>query len=295
MDAPYEDIVANQHLKYGFRCFPQKADPNFNLVQAHWHEYIELLYFLDGTADIFLDGRLHKIGAGDLLIINSREVHRIHLCQPSTLYHVIQFDPDMLHMSSTVFTLKYVLPFTSGDKQYPRLFRKDHLRYTPIPKHIETIMREVDEEQYAYELAVQGNINILFTDIVRTWHRLGIDINNDSFLKDAEVDRLRSALSFIDKHYHQNISAKEAAKLCNMSYNYFTARFKQVLGRSFTSHLNLIRLMQAEQQLVATDNSITDIAYNCGFSSTSYFISKFSKYKGITPKQYRKQLKNPVK
>ena len=259
---------------------------------AHWHEYIELLYFLNGTADVFLDGRLHRVGVGDLLIINSKEVHRIHL-NPSTLYHVVQFDPGMLHMSSTVFTLKYVLPFTSGDREYPRLFRKDHLRYTPIPKHIEAIMREVKDEQYAYELAVQGNINILFTDIVRTWHRLGIDINDDSFLKDAEVDRLRSALSFIDKHYHRNISAKEAAKLCNMSYNYFTARFKQVLGRSFTSHLNLIRLMQAEQQLVSTDNSITDIAYNCGFSSTSYFISKFSKYKGITPKQYRKQLKNP--
>jgi AraC-like DNA-binding protein len=152
------------------------------------------------------------------------------------------------------------------------------------------IYSESLNEHYAYELAVQGNIIMLFLEIVRSWHGLGIDINNDTINK-RDVEWLRKAILFIEENYNQNISAKQVAELCAMSYNYFTARFKKVLGRSFSSHLNYVRLRQAEYKLVSTNDSITNVAYDSGFSSTSYFISIFAKHKGITPQNYRKRLR----
>lgn len=291
METKYEDIAGNRNLKYGFWCTIQKFHNNRIIFPPHWHEYIELLYFESGSADIHLNGKLYQAKSGDLVIINSKEAHRIESFVKDTQYKVIQFDPDMLHMSSTVFTLKYILPFSGADKTYPRLFKGIDLKSTNIESRIKDIFYEQDHENYAYELAIQSNIIMIFLDIVRFWYGLGIDIANDNSLKDRDIEWLRKAILFIEENYWQDISAKQTAELCLMSYNYFTARFKKILGRSFSSHLNFVRLRQAEYQLISTDKSITNIAYDCGFASTSYFISIFAKQKSVTPQKYRKRIK----
>lgn len=291
MDPTYEDIVANAHLQYGFRCFVCKYENVPIICEAHWHEYIELLYFESGSANIYLNGKLYEAQTGDLVIINSREAHHILSHDLETSYIVIQFDPDILHMSSTVFTLKYILPFSGSDKTYPRLFKSKDIKSTQIEQKIRNILDESQDENYAFELAIQGNIIMLFLDIVRSWHGLGINIDNETIINKRDVAWLRKAILFMEENYNQNISAKQVAELCAMSYNYFTARFKKVLGRSFSSHLNYVRLRQAEYQLISTNDSITNVAYDCGFSSTSYFISIFAKHKGITPQNYRKRLR----
>ena len=53
-------------------------------------------------------------------------------------------------------------------------------------------------------------------------------------------------------------------------------------------YLNRQRIEQACFQLAATDDSITEVAYKCGFNDLSYFIRTFRKYKGVTPGRYKK-------
>ena len=295
METRYENIVVEHQLKYSFRCFRCIRQENENdniMINAHWHKYIELLYFERGSANIYLNGKLYEAQKEDLVIINSREAHHIETNDIDTCYIVIQFDPDMLHMSSTVFTLKYILPFSGSDKTYPRLFKKEDINQTDIKKRVQYIYDEIVNEEYAYEFAVQANIIMLFLDIVRSWHKIGIDIQDDTFLKDKDLVWLNKAMTFIEDNYNETITARQTARICLMSYNYFTTRFKQLLGRSFSSYLNHVRLREAEYLLLSTDKSVTDIAYECGFSSTSYFISMFSKFKNVTPQNYRKQIKN---
>jgi AraC-like DNA-binding protein/mannose-6-phosphate isomerase-like protein (cupin superfamily) len=285
----FEDIAVEQKLKYSCRCFKQKYHNSNVMTASHWHNYIELLFFNSGYANIYLSGKPYRANQGDLVIVNSREAHYIESDDKSTEYTVIQFDPEMLHMSSTVFALKYIIPFSSPDKKYPRLF-SDEFKLPDIKERVNRIYEEYTNQEYAYELSVQGNIIMLFLDIVRAWHKYGIEIRNDINIKERDLEWLNEAMSFIDKNYSQNISAKDVSKVCLMSYNYFTTRFKQLLGHSFSSHLNSVRLRHAEYDLMATDKSITEIAYDCGFSSTSYFISMFSKHKNTTPQNYRKKI-----
>ncbi|MCK5129604.1 MAG: helix-turn-helix transcriptional regulator [Clostridiales bacterium] len=292
METRYENIVVEQQLKYSFRCFRQEYSDHRVMCYAHWHNYIELLYLEEGSVNIFLNGKLYQAHKEDLVIINSKEAHQIETIDKDTRYIVIQFDPDMLHMSSTAFTLKYILPFSGPDKTYPRLFKKEDIYKTEIKLRIQHIYDEMLNEEYAYEFAIQANIIMLFLDIVRSWHQNGIDIQNDTFIKDKDLVWINKAMTFIEDHYYENITAKETAKICLMSYNYFTTRFKQLLGRSFSCYLNYIRLRQAEYHLMSSDKSVTDIAYECGFSSTSYFISMFAKHKSVTPQNYRKRIKN---
>jgi len=289
MKVRFEDIPVEQKLKYSYRCFKQKKSSDHIMTSHHWHNYIELLFFNGGKASIYLNGKLYYAKKDDLIIINSKEPHYVESRDPSTEYTVIQFDPEMLHMSSAVFALKYIIPFSGPEKDFPRLFN-DELKLHDIKKKVENIFEEHTNEEYAYELAVQGNIVMLFLDIVRAWHKYGINIESSAHIKDRDLEWLNKAISFIGDNYNQDISARDVSKICLMSYNYFTTRFKQLLGRSFSSHLNSVRLRNAEHDLISTDKSITEIAYDSGFSSTSYFISMFSKHKSMTPQNYRKKV-----
>lgn len=85
------------------------------------------------------------------------------------------------------------------------------------------------------------------------------------------------------------MTERDAAAYCGLSYNHFSASFKKAVGRSFSDYITLLRLSEAEKLLISTEQSITDIALSCGFSSTSHFISRFKAQKGITPGQLRKK------
>ena len=56
-------------------------------------------------------------------------------------------------------------------------------------------------------------------------------------------------------------------------------------------YLNSYRIEKAAAKLLSTDESVTDIAYSCGFNDLSYFIKVFRDFKGISPKQFRKPSK----
>ena len=289
MKVRYEDIAGENKLKYSYKCFKEKRPDGHIKVSYHMHNYIELLFFNEGKASIYLNGKLYYAKKDDLIIINSKESHYIESNEESIEYTVIQFDPAILQMSSTVFALKYMIPFSGPDKDYPRLFN-DEFKLPDIKRRVNDIYEEYQNQTYAYELAMQGNIIMLFLDIVRAWHKYGIDIENDIYIKERDLEWLNKAMSYIEDNYNRDISAKEVSKVCLMSYNYFTTRFKQQMRRSFSSHLNTVRLRHAEYDLLSTDKSITEIAYDSGFSSTSYFISMFVKYKNITPQNFRKRI-----
>ena len=61
--------------------------------------------------------------------------------------------------------------------------------------------------------------------------------------------------------------------------------------RSPIDYLNYYRIETACLRLSSTEESITDIAYGCGFNDLSYFIKIFKKYKGVSPRKYRTETK----
>ena len=72
----------------------------------------------------------------------------------------------------------------------------------------------------------------------------------------------------------------------NMSPKYFCRFFQEMTHRTPVDYLNYYRIERACYQLLTTDQSITEVAYNSGFNDLSYFIKTFKKYKGTTPKKY---------
>ena len=100
------------------------------------------------------------------------------------------------------------------------------------------------------------------------------------------IKTVQSVTEYVSENY-STATAKAAADYCNLSYSYFSRSFKRVMNQSFTEYLNYVRITKAEQLLSTTDKSISEIADEVGFSTASYFIEQFKKYKQKSPKQYR--------
>ena len=72
-----------------------------------------------------------------------------------------------------------------------------------------------------------------------------------------------------------------------MSYSGFSRLFNKYMQKRFVEYLAELRISKARQRLATTADSITDIAMQTGYTTTSYFIQQFKEYNGITPKQFR--------
>jgi AraC-like DNA-binding protein len=100
-----------------------------------------------------------------------------------------------------------------------------------------------------------------------------------------------NVIEVVKQNYDKNITAKDGAKKANLSYAYFSRVFNSVMGMGFSEYLTFVRIVKSEQLLVDTDKSITEIGYECGFSTSSYFIMKFKEKNGIPPLGFRKKFK----
>jgi transcriptional regulator GlxA family with amidase domain len=99
--------------------------------------------------------------------------------------------------------------------------------------------------------------------------------------------RVESIMAYLNKNFDKNITLTEAAKIASMSEVAFSRFFKLRTGKTFVDTLNEIRLGHASRMLIDTTQSITEIAYKCGFNNMSNFNRIFKKKKDCTPKEFR--------
>jgi len=109
---------------------------------------------------------------------------------------------------------------------------------------------------------------------------------------DVNEKKLERAREFIENNYTEGIKLRDIAGFVNLSPVYFHKLFKNRYGESPTQYLQSVRLFKAKKLLLATDYTVEEIAYSCGFSSQSYFNYFFKTKVNLSPVQFRKSAFN---
>lgn len=110
------------------------------------------------------------------------------------------------------------------------------------------------------------------------------DAQRDRISLRMEIDR---AIEYLHEHFDRKISVETMAKTAGMSKSHFTRTFRAETGETPLDYLTRLRLERAKKLLLAGDKSITEIAYECGFSSQAYFATCFRQRFGTAPSAYR--------
>jgi AraC-like DNA-binding protein len=83
----------------------------------------------------------------------------------------------------------------------------------------------------------------------------------------------------------------EAAQLVHLSEGAFSRFFKTHTGKTFPCFVNELRIGRACRLLTETDETITEIAYGCGFANLSNFNRQFLRLRGMSPRSFRQEIK----
>lgn len=100
--------------------------------------------------------------------------------------------------------------------------------------------------------------------------------------------RVVEAALWIDEHAHQSVDFETMAGDFGLSRFHFLRMFAKVLGVTPHQFLLRARLRRAARLLIEDERSITDIAYDVGFSDLSNFVRTFHRAAGMPPTRFRK-------
>ena len=111
----------------------------------------------------------------------------------------------------------------------------------------------------------------------------------DTSNKNRSARIIARARAYMEMNISCQFNLDELAKGLGLSYTSFNTHFKNQIGISPIRFLRNLRLQKAKYQLLKTNNSIKEIARECGFSSTEYFCNSFKNETGVSPITFREQ------
>lgn len=270
------------------QCLLMQQKGNSKYSGAHYHDYVEILYGLSGNVEIWSNGKTIILSPHTMAIINSKTAHTVYSHNNETgTYIVIKYMPQVLYAAQqSIFEFKYVVPFMINNSAYTDFFEKHLLECTEIPEIMHNIYEEWKSESYGYEIALRIYVLKISLWLLRYWHNESE--SNSSVFDEHEklMPAIAKAIEYAQNNY-STTTASDAAEISGLSYSYFSRVFKKIMGKSFNEYLNYIRISEAKRMLICTDADITKIAMDTGFATSSYFIEKFRKQDGITPKKFR--------
>ncbi|WKA52680.1 AraC family transcriptional regulator [Planococcus liqunii] len=116
------------------------------------------------------------------------------------------------------------------------------------------------------------------------------DLNTDPFR--AVQPALIQVVAALKDDYQHAWTLEEMAALLGISKFQFAHLFKEKIGVSPYSWLQLYRLVRSQELLLHTKRTITDIVHSCGFSSVSVCNQLFKRLYGFPPSFFRERYSN---
>lgn len=263
------DIHRSEHTKIG------------NVIPAHWHENFELLYFEAGQAVVNCNAKPLAVKAGDLIIINSNDLHSCDNHSVKLIYYVIEFNLSFLHSKEIdLCQTKYMIPLL----QNRILFQNQPIPKSSLLTEIEKLILESTAKEIGYELSIKSCVYQILALLLRDHTKQTISPSAKK-RQQENLDRFKPILNHLDTHYTEEFTLTELAAKANMSTSYFCRIFKTLTGKTPFEYITQLRLHEAARLLTEGRLNITEIALRVGFSDSNYFSRQFKKYKNHPPSQ----------
>ncbi|NLS17538.1 helix-turn-helix domain-containing protein [Rhizobium sp. P40RR-XXII] len=251
---------------------------------AHWHDHIELNYLLEGQMTYLFNGRQEQVEAGRLVLFWAAIPHRTIAVTPNAPL-VCLYLPLVDFLG---------LPIDRGVRQaiMQGRFFADARAYAA-----DAILLPQWAEDWQFGDAAERQ---LIVDEVKLRIRrfvLDAPIGDHSATRQssalgasAAIRRAETLTDLIHARYSEPVSLPMLARLAGMHPATANTIFRNVLGISVNEYLTRYRLARAMQQLAETETPILQIAYDCGFGSSSRFYDIFKRRTGTTPRVFRSSL-----
>lgn len=232
---------------------------------AHLHHCYEILAVTEGSMHVEVDEHMYELCAGEALLFFPNQIHSMYT-EGHSRHILCLFSPNLV---------------SAYNEKVSSKIPADH-RFRPEPFYIEQL-RVITEEDSLF--TIKGLLYSLCAAFDR----------DASYLDTGNTPKilLYSIFKFIEKHYNQSCTLSELAQNTGYDYAYLSRYFKKIVGISYNNYVNQYRISRACYLLQNCEMTILDISNECGFNSLRSLNRNFKEQLGISPAEYRRQVRKP--
>ncbi|MDU8925596.1 helix-turn-helix domain-containing protein [Pasteurellaceae bacterium LIM206] len=267
----YEDnFINNSLLAFSY------TDPEDNTIE-HTHEFDELVIVDKGYGVQIFNGEPYFIQEGDVFLVKENDRH-------------FYIELGTLKLMNIQINTRYQFQYL---KNVMPLLEQFYIKNVSIfswlmPKAKESCVERIRTLDF-YLSDYKGTklqclqIETLFMQILSL-----IMTNEHTNSNNSTQFKIRNVLLYLQQNYAEQIDWKKLSEHFFITNKTMTRKIKELTGMSPVKYLNRLRVLAARDKLRHLDDSITNIAVNCGFNNSDYFTRCYKKNFGISPSDERK-------
>ena len=254
------------HVRFELQDAPAFVFP------AHWHEYVEILYLIRGQFSAIVQATEYQSNEGDLIIINSGDLHMTR--SDTCTYLLLQISASQMRQYLPDFdTMRFDTIIPCSEQSAPLralLSEMNEIRQNPSD---------------SYQLLFTSRLYEFLYHLCRSYsHQIPSASLTGS---QRDLQRVTHVMNWVKVHYPEPLSLETAADSLALSKEYFCRLFKKYTGQTFLEYLNDVRTMHLYEDLQNSDETITVLMEKNGLSNYKIFMRTFKKLYGSTPQIMR--------
>lgn len=254
---------------------------------AHWHAQVEVNYIVRGWAHYSMSGYDVRFSAGDLALFWGGQPHRLDDASEDVIYaggHL-----PLVHF----FRLRLPQDMQAGLMQGATLLTRASDGSDPI-----NFLRWNDFVRSGDPLKVSMAIDELLLRIERIrfapYELLsGLRTKPGAAAADPYISPIVLRIcDFIAENFREEIDSVDIAVAADVHPKYAMTVFKKCTGMTLNDYVSLMRLSYAQALLMREDANVLQVAMESGFGSLSAFNKLFRKLAGMSPSDYRRDMRS---
>lgn len=251
-------------------------------VSCHWHDDLELIVVKSGRMMYRVNDEEFELSEGQGVVVNARQLHNNYSpLHEECVYACVLIHP-LLLCSSKYIEEEYIKPVIgNAGFNYCLLDHETEWKHQIINAVLE--LNDICGEKYA-ELEILRSFYYI-------WDRLYQNLSDEKgrYSNVSQLSEIKAMMEYIQNNYKKKISLSDIAHVGGMGKTHCTKMFRHYLNKSPIEYVIEYRLQKGAELLIHSDLNITEICFETGFSSSSYFAEQFHERMGCTPKEYRRR------
>ena len=232
----------------------------------------------NGQMNYNIDGNIVSLDANEGIFVNSRHIHYGYSDHKECEFLCVVLDPSVLFINETIKE-NCILPLLNNP-EFPYVLLSKEDWHQEILNYLSGIHN------------IENNLDILElqSKMLEIWKLLYQNMpffSNEVSLGNHNLDSMRLMLNYIRNNYSAKITLNDIADSGKVSVSTCCALFNIYLNISPMNFTRDHRIKISMNLLENSNESMTEIAYKCGFTNSSYFSETFKQLNGISPKEYR--------
>jgi AraC-like DNA-binding protein len=253
---------------------------------SHWHDDLEFVLVMQGSMRYRVNCEEYVLHSGNGIFVNSRQMHGGSAINGAECkFLCIVFHPSIL-CAVPQMEEKCIRPLCSNNNCSSLMLEKASGWGREAIEQLNRLDTLCKDKNSGFEL---GLLSVLFALVFLVFQNMNRQANEKDPDTIKHLDVLREMIGFVQKNYRLRLMLKDIASAGNICRSSCSEIFRRTLHTSPISYLADYRIERSIELLNGTTLSVTEIAFECGFCSASYYTELFHAKTGQTPTEYRKK------